>query len=501
MDTTPYWIDSAPIKSFPPLRKDLKVDVLIVGAGITGVTTAYLLNKSGIKIALVERERVASIDTGHTTAHLTYVMDTTLQALAKSFGRDHAQAAWDAGAAAIDEIERIIREEKIDCEFSRVPAFLHMPVFDEQADLDATELKEENKLARELGFDADYFEKVPVFGVPGIRFANQAEFHPLKYLGGLVVSAGDSTIFEKSAVDEFDSDKRRAKVNGHWISFDRVILATNNPLVGLASMTDATLFQTKITLSTSYALGARVPSQSLPMAVFWDTADPYNYFRVSRYENFDYVIFGGDDHKTGQASDTEKRYADLVTKLKKIAPDAQIDHRWSGQIIETSDGLPYIGQNAEHQFIATGYFGNGMTFGTVAAMMARDWVTGRKNPWTELFRVDRKPLKTGAWDYVRENLDYPYYLLKDRLARAEADSVRGLKKGDGAIVQSRNGKVAAFRDSEGIVHKVSAVCTHMGCIVRWNSSEQTWDCPCHGSRFNPTGEVISGPAEQPLGPK
>ncbi len=501
MDTTPYWIDSAPIKSFPPLRKDLKVDVLVVGAGITGVTTAYLLKKSGIKIALVERERVASVDTGHTTAHLTYVMDTTLQALAKSFGRDHAQAAWDAGAAAVDEIERIIGEEKIECEFSRVPAFLHTPVFEEQADLDAGELKEESELARELGFDAEFLEAVPVFGVPGIRFANQAEFHPLKYLGGLVTSADDSTIFERSGVDEFDSEKRRAKVNGHWISFDRVILATNNPLVGLASMMDATLFQTKITLSTSYALGAQVPSQSLPMAVFWDTADPYNYFRVSRHENFDYVVFGGDDHKTGQASDTEKRYTDLGTKLKKIAPDAQIDHRWSGQIIETSDGLPYIGQNAEHQFIATGYSGNGMTFGTVAAMMARDWVTGRKNPWSELFRVDRKPLKTGAWDYVRENLDYPYYLLKDRLARAEADSVRGLKKGDGTIVQSRNGKVAAFRDSQGNVHKVSAVCTHMGCIVRWNSSEQTWDCPCHGSRFKPTGEVISGPAEEPLASK
>jgi glycine/D-amino acid oxidase-like deaminating enzyme len=201
--------------------------------------------------------------------------------------------------------------------------------------------------------------------------------------------------------------KRRAKVNGHWISFDRVVMATNNPLVGLASITSATLLQTKLALYTSYAIGARVPSETIPEAIFWDTREPYDYPRVDRYRGFDYVIYGGEDHKTGQKRKTQKAYARLLARLEKIIPHARLDHRWSGQIISTPDGLPYIGENAEHQFIATGFCGNGITFGTISAMMARDWATGRKNPWSDLFAVDRKKIKGGMWNYLRENKDYP----------------------------------------------------------------------------------------------
>lgn len=499
MDTTPYWIDSAPIKSFPALNADLKTDALVVGAGITGITVAYLLKKAGIRVTLIERERVASIDTGHTTSHLTYVTDDSLETLTR-LGRDHAQATWDAGACAIDEIERIVREEKIECEYTRVPGFLHASLFDEGSKDERADLRKEADLAQQLGFDAAFLDAVPHFGVPGVRFANQAKFHPRKYLRRLVEIIGDDNVFEQSAAEEFDAEKRRVKVNGHWISFDRVIIATNNPLVGLASVTSATLLQTKLSLYSSYALGARIPKGSLPIAMFWDTVDPYNYLRIDRHADFDYAVFGGDDHKTGQVTDTEKRYARLVTKLKKIAPDAEIDHRWSGQVIMTNDDLPYIGQNAEGQFIVTGYCGNGITFGTIAAMMARDWVSGAKNPWIDLFDVDRKLIRLGAWDYLVENKDFPYYLIKDRLARAEADSVRELKPGEGMIVKSGGKKVAAYRDDNGDVHKVSATCTHMGCVVHWNSAEKTWDCPCHGSRFKPNGEVMAGPAEAPLSP-
>jgi Rieske Fe-S protein len=184
--------------------------------------------------------------------------------------------------------------------------------------------------------------------------------------------------------------------------------------------------------------------------------------------------------------------------LQKIIPQAHVDHRWSGQVICSPDGLPYIGENAERQFVATAYCGNGMTFGTVAAMMAHDWSAGRKSPWTDLFAVSRKKIKGAAWNYLRENKDYPYYMIKDRLARAEADSIRELRPGDGMIIGRRGKKVAAFRDAKGDIHRFSPVCTHLGCLVRWNPSELTWDCPCHGSRFKPTGEVIAGPAEEPL---
>ena len=501
MRNVPVWIDDTSIRKFPKLERNISVDVLVVGAGVTGITTAYLLKKGGSTVALIDRERVASIDTGHTTAHLTYVTDVQLQELARNFGNDHAQAAWDAGAAAIDEIERIVEEEGSDCEFTRVPAYLHARV-EGTSKTEASSLKKEADLAAKLGFDAAYLNSAPYFNLPAVHFANQAKFHPRKYLRSLVekISGSGSHVFEKTAAREFDAEKRRVKANGHWISFDRVVMATNNPLVGLASITSATLLQTKLSLYTSYALGARVPLNTVPEALFWDTRDPYDYLRIDRNRDFDYLVYGGEDHKTGQKKKTQNAYARLLARLKKIIPNANIDHRWSGQVICTPDGLPYIGENAEHQFVATGYCGNGITFGTVAAIMARDWTTGRKNPWTDLFAVDRKKIKGAMWNYLRENKDYPYYMIKDRLARAEADSVRELKPGEGMIIGRRGKKVAAFRDPSGNIHRLSPVCTHLGCLVRWNSAESTWDCPCHGSRFKPTGEVIAGPAEEPLSP-
>jgi glycine/D-amino acid oxidase-like deaminating enzyme/nitrite reductase/ring-hydroxylating ferredoxin subunit len=501
MTTIPFWIDSAPIKRFPALGKNINVDVLVIGAGITGITTAYGLKKAGLTVALIERERVASIDTGHTTAHLTYITDVGLRELADNFGSDHGQAAWDAGAAAVDEIERIVQEEEIECDFTRVPAYLHLCV-DGVSERKISSLKKEARLAAKLGFDAVYLERVPYFSVPGVRFPNQAKFHPRKYLRPLVmkIPGNGSHVCEKSAVTEFDAEKRRAKVNRYWIGFDRVVMATNNPLVGLASITSATLFQTKLSLYTSYAIGARVSSGTIPEALFWDTREPYDYMRVDQHRGFDYVVYGGEDHKTGQKRKTQKAYARLLARLKKIVPDARVDHRWSGQIISTPDGLPYIGENAEHQFIATGFCGNGITFGTISAMMARDWATGRKNPWRDLFAVDRKKIKGATWNYLRENKDYPYYMIKDRIARPESDSVRRLKRGEGMIVGSRTKKIAVFRDRKGQIHKLSPVCPHLGCHVGWNSPESTWDCPCHGSRFKPGGEVIAGPAEEALRP-
>ncbi len=501
MTNVPFWIDSAPIQKFPKLQRDISVDVVVVGTGITGITTAYVLKQTGLTVALIERERVASIDTGHTTAHLTYITDVELRELARNFGEDHAQAAWDAGAAAIDEIERIVGEEKIECEYTRVPAYIHVCVGG-PSKKEAPLLKKEADLAAKLGFDAVYLESAPYFNLPAVRFANQAKFHPRKYLRSLVkkIPGNGSYVFEKSAASEFDAKQRRVKVNRNWISFDRVVMATNNPLVGFASITAATLFQTKLSLYTSYALGGRVPSGTLPEALFWDTRDPYDYLRIDRHRDFDYLIYGGEDHKTGQKKQTQRAYARLLGRLKKIIPEARVDHRWSGQVICTPDGLPYIGENAEHQFVATGYCGNGITFGTVAAMMARDWVTGRKNPWTDLFAVDRKKIKGATWNYIRENKDYPYYMIKDRIARPEAESVREIKRGQGMVVGSRGKKRAVFRDRNGDLHQLSPVCTHLGCLVRWNPAESTWDCPCHGSRFKPTGEVIAGPAEEALAP-
>src|SRR5438874_7123618 len=307
MRNIPVWIDDTPIRKFPKIQKEINVDVLVVGAGVTGITVAYLLKKAGSTVALIERERVASIDTGHTTAHLTYVTDVGLQQLVGNFGKDHAQAAWDAGTAAIDEIEGIVEAEGIECEFARVPAYVHARVGG-SLKKEASSLKKEADLAANLGFEAAYLNSAPYFNLPAVRFADQAKFHPRKYLRSLVakIPGSGSHVFEKSAAGEFDAKKRRVKVNRIWISFDRVIMATNNPLVGLASIVGATLLQTKLSLYTSYVLGARAPSNIIPEALFLDTREPYDYLRIDRRRGFDYIIYDCDDHKTGQKKKTQQ---------------------------------------------------------------------------------------------------------------------------------------------------------------------------------------------------
>ena len=500
MNTTSYWLATASGRRHPAVAKAMTVDALIVGGGLTGITTAYLLNRAGLSVALVERGRIAQIDTGHTTAHLTAVTDLRLHELVENFGRDHAQAVWDAGAAAIDQIEENVRREEISCEFTRVPGYLHAPREGGDASSDREKFRAEAKLANELGFDVEYLDAVPHMERPGIRISDQAIFHPVKYLQALAdrIAGENSFVFEESEAKEFDEKKRRAKVNGHWINYGLVFLATHNPLRGEAGAISAMAFQTKLALYTSYAVGARVPRGSIPRASFWDTNDPYQYLRVHRQGAEDYAILGGEDHKTGQVEETEPRYERLEKALRRTAAEAIVDRRWSGQVIETSDGLPFIGEFSPGQFVATGFSGNGMTFGTLSAMMAADWAARKKNPWSDLFAPARKKIKGSAWDYLTENADYPYYLAKTRLAPAEGESLSDLAPGEGKILKLKGRKMAVYRDPSGKVEKRSATCTHMGCIVRWNSAEATWDCPCHGSRFRTDGSVISGPAETPL---
>jgi glycine/D-amino acid oxidase-like deaminating enzyme/nitrite reductase/ring-hydroxylating ferredoxin subunit len=497
--THSYWTDSASLPRFRKLDRDEQVDVVVVGGGITGLTAAYLLTLDGRRVALIERERCAQIDTGLTTAHLTMVTDERLSALVKRFGRNHAQAAWEAGLAAIAHIDSIVADLEIDCDFAWVPAYLHGPVAQPAAEDVRQSLREDASLASELGFDASFIEAVPFVGGPGIRFEDQARFHPRRYLAGLARAIADrgGMIFEHSAAEKFCDDPLSVTSNGHTLTCQEIVLATHTPLLGNAGMLGATLFQTKLALYTTYAISGRVEKGRIPDALFWDAADAYHYLRLEPQRDHDVVIFGGEDHKTGQSADTVECFNRLEQAVTSLVGAIEITHRWSGQVIETADGLPYIGETAPHQFAGTGYSGNGMTFGTLTGMMAADRIAGRANPWSALFNPSRKTL--GAlWDYLKENTDYPYYLVRDRFAGTEGKSVRAVPRGSGKVLHLNGQAVAVYRDARGRVTKKAADCTHMGCLVDWNDAERTWDCPCHGSRFKPDGAVVAGPAEAPL---
>jgi len=482
---------------FPALNANAHFDVLVIGGGNTGVTTAYLMKQAGLKVGLIERDHCGSVNTGQTSAHLTYITDLRLSKLLHKLGKDHAQAVLDAGFSAIDTLETICENESIECHFTRVPGFLHASLTDIKDE--SREFDSEMKAAEELGIEAVFLSSVPLLQKPGIRFPDQARFHPLMYLRGLLklIPGAGCQVFEETEVTEFSQKPFHVIANGFKVTFDYLVLATDVPLQGNNSLFDATLFQTKIAPYSSYVISAEIPAGSIPDALYWDTSDPYYYLRLEKNQGKEYAIFGGLDHKTGQEVDVNDRYEQLEQLLQRFVPKAQVKARWSGQVVETVDGLPYIGEVADKQFIATGFSGNGLTYGTVAALMACDAAQGRTNPWKQLFDPSRKQL-SALWNYVKENADFPYYLIKDRLKKSESQSPDKLAAGQGKILEIDGKRVAAFKDDQGKLTLLSPVCTHLGCIVRWNQSEKTWDCPCHGSRFQATGEVLAGPAETPL---
>jgi len=492
-----YWIDTTPSTSYPPLANDDRADVAIVGAGIAGITAAYLLTKAGKSVIVLDRERIAMGETGHTTAHLQTILDTRLAALVPRFGLDGARKASDSQREAVDLITEIASEHRIACELERMDAYLYSP---RAADRDL--LQEELRLARKIGYEAHEADasEVPFECAHAIRFPEQGKFHARKYLLGVAQAAErlGARFFEGTEVREVESGPRVSLTTaaGARVTADWFLSCTNTPFVGRETI------HTKLMPYRTYAIGARVPKDIFADRLYWDTLDPYHYTRVEPKMHDDLVILGGEDHRVGEVEDTNKAWGHLQDHLRQATDEALVVYRWSGEVLETQDDLPYIGSipgRRENELMVTGDSGTGMTNGTIGALMLTERVLGRGTPWDDLYDPARAVADTTAMkEWIVHNARAAATLAKRAAMRSEISDVAELPRGAGAIMKVGLMPIAVARLDDGTLCAVSGVCTHARCTVKWNVGEASWDCGCHGSRFSPTGEIMHGPAAKPL---
>lgn len=492
-----YWIDTTGPTSFPPLGEDAQADVVIVGAGIVGITAAYLLAKEGKSVIVLDRERVAMSETGHTTAHLQVVLDTRLADLVPRFGLEDAKRAWDSQLEAVRFIESTSLDHRIDCELSRLDAYLYSPL-----ESDRAMLKEERRLARKIGYACEWADasKIPFPAKHALSFPEQGKFHVRKYLLGLLEQARKlgAKFHEGTEVTEVEGGPS-VKVttrDGYTVKARWFLSASNTPFVG------APTIDMKLMPYRTYVIGALVPKNVFEDKLYWDTLDPYHYVRVEPKLDHDLVILGGEDHRVGAVEDTNQAWGNLWRHLREATPQFTPAYQWSGEIIETLDDFPYIGRipgRGENELMVTGDSGTGMTNGTLGAIMMAERMLGRGTPWDEMYDAQRLHADGHALaEWAKRNLRDVGTLAKRTLQRSDISDVAELAYGEGAILKHGLKPVAVSRLDDGRMCAVSGICSHAGCTVKWNSGETSWDCPCHGSRFSPTGEVLHGPAKEPL---
>jgi glycine/D-amino acid oxidase-like deaminating enzyme/nitrite reductase/ring-hydroxylating ferredoxin subunit len=496
------WVANFQMPPFEPLASDTSADVCVVGAGIAGISVAYLLSREGKRVLVLDDGDVGSGETGRTTAHLVNALDDRFYELERLHGERGAQLAAESHSAAIDMIERIVHDEVIDCDFMRLDGYLWEPPEGDPANLDR-----EFDAAHRAGLSG--VEKVsraplPFDTGPALRFPGQGQFHPLKYLRALAaaIERNGGRIYTQTHVcDVRGGDNPYVVTNsGARVSASAVVVATNAPV------NDRVVMHTKQAPYRTYVLGFRAPKDSIPLGLYWDNNDPYHYIRLQRSrelteQGFDRLMIGGEDHKTGQSDDPSEPFAVLERWTRERFPMAgEIDFRWSGQIIEPVDSLAFIGKNPldKNVYICTGDSGNGMTHGTIAGILLTDLILGRENEWEKLYDPKRRTLLASG-SFAHENLNVAAQYA-DWVKSGERSGYDEIARGEGAVIREGATKHAVYRDEQGALHACSAVCTHLGCVVHWNKEEKTWDCPCHGSRFDKYGTVLNGPAIEGLKP-
>ncbi len=511
-DRISLWEATTETGALNPLRENIRTDVCVVGAGISGLTTAYTLVREGKKVAVIDDGLVGRGMTGRTTAHIVNALDDRYYEIEKLHGEEGSALAAESHTAAIDKIEEIVKSERIACAFERLDGYLFGPP-NESID----NLREEFEACQRAGVDVEWVERAPIEGFntgPAIKFKNQAQFHPLHYLRGLASAVeryGGKIYTGTRVVDVQESEDGVAKTqDGFTIHASAFVVASNTPI------NDRYVIHTKQAPYTSYVIGLRVPKGAVTRALFWDTAEhagqedkpigmiSYHYVRLGtgEKEGEEVLVVGGEDHKTGQADDFEQRYQRLEDWTRVRWPQAgEVVFRWSGQVMEPEDYIGFIGRNPSDKgnvFIATGDSGNGMTHGTIAGMLIPDLILGRENRWEKLYNPSRLIFK-GIGDFLKENINVAAQY-RDYVTGGDVKSLDEIPAGEGAVFRRGLRKVACYRDDSGTLHEMTAVCPHLKCIVHWNRNEKTWDCPCHGSRFDAMGHVLNGPSVADLAP-
>jgi glycine/D-amino acid oxidase-like deaminating enzyme/nitrite reductase/ring-hydroxylating ferredoxin subunit len=484
------WIGTTEAREHAPLAGDLQVDVAVLGAGIAGLTAARMLAGTGMTIAVVEAGELCAGVTGYTTAKVTSLHSAIYTRVVDTWGSERAAVYATANEAAIAKVRELASVDGIGCDLEAASAYTYTENVDGVA-----AIEREAEAARRAGLDATVTTDtdLPYAVRAAVRLDNQAQFHPRKYCLGLadaIVRAG-GTVFERTRATTVDDG--RVTTDRGVITADAIVLATHIPI------SDAGGHFARMEPKRSYAGAFRADER--PRGMYISIDEPTRSVRSTRDG---WVIVGGEGHKVGQDDDTTRRYTALEAWARERFRSPALEYRWSAQDYESADGLPFIGRlspGSDRLFVATGFGKWGMTNGTVAGMIIADLVQGVKNAWAETFDATRIPVKQSARGVLRENIDVVKHFVGDRIADLDPPDVATIAPGTGAIASRDGAKVAAFRDDDGRLLCVSPTCTHLGCQVAFNTAERTWDCPCHGSRFDVDGRVIQGPAVEDLAPR
>lgn len=496
-----FWMAETPVVDAPPLTSDAECDVVVIGSGIAGMSTAYELARFGRRVIVIDRGKIGTGMTARTTAHLATELDDFYSELIRVRGEDEARLYHDSQRSAVNRIEAIVAEEGIDCDFAIVDGYLFAA-----GEEDRKDLEEEYQACRTVGVDeVEWADRAPIPGIdtgPALRFGRQGRFHPTKYLKGLarvIAARGGRFHADTTHVSdkEVDGGVEITTERGPVIRASAAVFATNSPT------NDKVAIHTKQLPDRTYAIAGRVPKGSVPDVLVWDTLEAYHYVRIQPLAAAeDLLIVGGADHRSGEMNDMGERFASLEQWTRERYPSfSSVDYRWSGQVMEPIDFMPFTGRNpgSTNIYIHTGDSGQGITNGVAGSLTLLPLIIGEDSRYAPLFDPARKsPNSTASiGEFVRGQAE-AVKNFSEYLRPGDAASVDELAPGEGAVIREGLSKVATYKAGDGTITRRSAACTHMGCLVHWNSFEKCWDCPCHGSQFAPDGQVLNGPAVKPL---